>query len=486
MRVLLVASECAPFVKTGGLADVVGALPKALAGKGVESRVILPCYPALRGVAERASAEMSLGRIHGGTATLAAVEAEGISLLLLDAPHLFERGGGIYLDDAGRDWADNAQRFAALSETAARVAVDGISGWFPDILHAHDWQAGLAPWYLRQQGSDLPCVMTIHNIAFQGVFGSDLIGPLNLDPKGYSVSGYEFWSKISTMKAGIAASNRVTTVSPTYARELLSKEYGMGMEGLLQSRKKDLIGILNGIDLDIWNPETDPDIAETYSPRTLGRKAASRAVIENRFALTPNPDAPLFCVISRLTEQKGLDLLLQALPALVSRGARLALLGSGDKGLEDAYRRAGTIYPGAVGTIIGYDEGLSHMLQAGSDAIIVPSRFEPCGLTQLYGLRYGTLPVVARTGGLADTVIDASDAAMKAGCATGFQFSPTTVEALAGAIDRACDLFADRKGWASVMRNAMRHPVGWDASADTYRDLFRTLLDEARQRKAPA
>ncbi|MCB2128714.1 MAG: glycogen synthase GlgA [Rhodobacteraceae bacterium] len=486
MRVLLVASECAPFVKTGGLADVVGALPKALAGKGVEARVILPCYPALRGVAEKGTAKIPLGRIQGGTATLIAAEEEGISLLLLDAPHLFERGGGIYLDEAGRDWADNAQRFAALSEAAARVAIDGFDGWFPDILHAHDWQAGLAPWYLRQRGSGLPCVMTIHNIAFQGVFGSDLIGPLNLDPKGYSVSGYEFWGKISTMKAGIVASNRVTTVSPTYARELLSNEFGMGMEGLLQSRKTDLIGILNGIDLDVWNPETDPDIPENYSARALNRKSASRTALEKRFALTPAVDAPLFCVISRLTEQKGLDLLLQALPTLVSRGARLALLGTGDKGLEDAFRRASAQHPGIVGTIIGYDERLSHLMQAGSDAIIVPSRFEPCGLTQLYGLRYGTLPVVARTGGLADTVIDASDAAMKSGCATGFQFAPTTAEALADTIDRACNLFLDRKAWTAVMRNAMRHPVGWDASADAYRAVFQTLLDEARQRKAPA
>jgi starch synthase len=476
MKILLVASECAPFVKTGGLADVVGALPKALAVNGGEARVIMPLYPALKGLADEASKQMGLGTLFGGPARLVAVNAEGIDLLLLDAPHLYERGAGIYLDETGKDWADNAQRFAALSEAAARVAVEGFDGWTPDVLHAHDWQAGLAAWYLRQRGSDIPCVMTIHNIAFQGVFAPQNIKPLNLDPDGFSVDGYEYWGKISTLKAGIVASDRVTTVSPTYARELMLPEFGMGFEGLLQARKADLVGILNGIDLDIWDPSNDPAIVEGYTSRTLKRKAINRAALEKRFNLNSSPDAPLFCVISRLTSQKGLDLLLQALPTLVARGARLALLGSGDKALEQAFSRAAANYPGAVGTIIGYDEQLSHLMQAGADAILIPSRFEPCGLTQLYGLRYGTLPVVAHTGGLADTVIDANDAAITAGCATGFQFAPTTVDALSQAIDRACDLFGDQKTWASVMRNAMRHPVGWDDPAKSYQALFDGLL----------
>ncbi len=486
MKILLVASECAPFVKTGGLADVVGALPKALAAGGVEGRVILPLYSDLKGLADHASASMDLGALYGGAARLLAVEAEGLSLLLLEAPHLFERSGGIYIDEKGSDWADNAQRFAALSEAAARVAVEGFDGWTPDILHAHDWQAGLAPWYLRQRGSGMPCVLTIHNIAFQGVFDSELIEQLKLDPEGFSLGGYEYWGKISFLKAGVIASNRVTTVSPTYARELMLPQFGMGFEGLLQSRKSDLLGILNGIDLDTWNPETDPMIAENYTARTLKRKVVNREALETRFNLMSNPDAPLFCVISRLTEQKGLDLLLQALPTLVSRGARLALLGSGDKALEEAYRRAASNYPGSVGTIIGYDEPLSHLMQAGSDAILVPSRFEPCGLTQLYGLRYGTLPVVARTGGLADTVIDANDAAIKAGSATGVQFAPVTTDGLIQAIDRTCDLYQDRRIWSSLVRNAMRHPVGWDASAQTYQSLFETMLAESSVDKAEA
>ena len=477
MNVLLVASECAPFVKTGGLADVVGALPKALEPHGIDSRVILPLYPALKELAGKARFEQDLGVLHGSPARLVCVEAQGISLILLDAPGLYDRGAGIYLDESGKDWSDNAQRFAALCEAAVHVVCEGLDGWQPDMLHAHDWQAGLAPWYLRQQGADIPCVLTIHNIAFQGLFPADLTDELKLDPGGFSPDGYEYYDQISYLKAGIVASQRITTVSPTYASELMSPEFGMGFDGLLQARRADLAGILNGIDLEVWDPGTDPALAENYTMRTLRRKTVNRTALEKRFSLSSNPDAPLFCVISRLTEQKGLDLLLDALPTLVGRGGRLALLGSGGSQLEEAFRKAAVAHAGSVGAIIGYDEKLSHLMQAGADAILIPSRFEPCGLTQLYGLRYGTVPVVSRTGGLADTVIDANDAAIKAGCATGFQFAPVTAAALTDAIDRACTLFADRKRWTTVMRNAMRHPVGWDSSAADYQALFQSLLD---------
>lgn len=479
MKILSVASECSPFVKTGGLADVVGALPKALAQAGVETRVMLPMYPVVKPLAKDASATVELGDVFGGPARLLATEAEGLSLLLLDAPHLFERGAGIYLDETGHDWWDNAQRFAALSRIAAQVATEGFEGWRPDLVHAHDWQTGLVPWYLRQQNAKVPSVLTLHNIAFQGVFDRGLMEPLQLDPAGFTQDGYEYYGQISFLKAGVVAANYVTTVSPTYARELMLPEWGMGFEGLLRARKSHLTGILNGIDLDIWDPDTDPDIAENFNSRKLKRKAVNREALEQKFGLTANPDAPLFCVISRLTEQKGLDLLLQALPVLVERGARLALLGSGDKALEEAFRQAAQNYPGSVGTIIGYDESLSHLMQAGSDAILVPSRFEPCGLTQLYGLRYGTLPVVSRTGGLADTVIDANEAALASGSATGVQFSPVTAAALEQAIDRTCDLFSCPKTWAAMMRNAMRHPVGWDASAEDYVSLYKEVLGQA-------
>lgn len=476
MKVLFVASECAPFIKTGGLADVIGAVPKALAALGVEVRVMLPAYKALAGILAKGREVSSIPDLHGGPARLVAVKSAGLDLILLDAPHLFDRAGSIYLGPDGKDWPDNGLRFGGLAEVAADIAANGIGGWKPDLVNAHDWQAALVPAYLRQSGNAVPCVMTIHNIAFQGVFDAELRHPLGLSDALFTSEGMEYWGRLGFLKAGIAFSDRITTVSPTYARELLQPEFGMGLEGLLQSRRGDLSGILNGIDLDVWNPETDPDLPQPYSARTLARKSVNRAAVEARFDLTANPEAPLFCVVSRLTQQKGLDLLLEALPGLVARGARLAVLGSGDPELERGFVAAAERFKGSVGTIIGYDEALSHLLQAGSDAILIPSRFEPCGLTQLYGLRYGTIPVVARTGGLADTVIDANEAALIADCATGVQFAPVTAQALAQAVDRTANLFALPKVWAKMQRRAMRHPVGWEQSALAYQSLYQSCV----------
>ena len=318
MNLLFVASECAPFVKTGGLADVIGAVPKTLAELGVSVKVMLPAYPALAGVLAQGETVREVENLHGGPARVVAAEAEGLSLLLLDAPHLFDRQGAIYAGPDGQDWPDNHLRFGALAKIAAQVAIDGVAGWKPDVVNAHDWQAGLVPAYLKQSGQPVPpCVLTIHNIAFQGVFGADTLGPLGLSPELFTPDGLEYWGKLSFLKAGIAFSHKITTVSPTYARELLLPEFGMGLEGILQARRADLSGILNGIDTEIWNPDADPNLPRPYSGRTLKRKAENKAEVESRFGLTPNPDAPLFCVISRLTEQKGLDLLLDALPELV-------------------------------------------------------------------------------------------------------------------------------------------------------------------------
>ena len=476
MNVLFVASECAPFVKTGGLADVIGAVPKTLAALGVGVRVMLPAYPALATILDSGKTVLKIGNLHGGKARLVSANAAGLDLLLLDAPHLFDRPGSIYLGPDGTDRDDNHLRFGALSQIAAQVAIEGVQGWRPDLVNAHDWQAGLVAAYLHQSGKPTPpCVLTIHNIAFQGVFNASVREALGLSKDLFTQEGMEYWGKLSFLKAGIAFSDKITTVSPTYARELLLPEFGMGLEGLLQMRAGDLSGILNGIDLDIWDPETDADLPEPYTARSLKRKARNRAEVAARFDLSPNPGAPLFCVISRLTAQKGLDLLLGCLPGLVDRGAQLALLGSGDKNLEAGFIAAAQRYAGSVGVVIGYDEALSHLLQGGSDAILIPSRFEPCGLTQLYGLRYGTVPVVARTGGLADTVIDANEAAIAAGCATGVQFAPVTLPALGQAIDRACDLFRQPKIWNGIVRRGMSHLVGWDQSATAYLDLYQGL-----------
>jgi starch synthase len=474
MNLLFVASECAPFVKTGGLADVIGAVPKSLAATGVHVRVLIPAYPALADLAAAGQVAMSFDDLFGGPARIIAVQAEGLDMLLLDAPHLYDRAGNIYLGPDGKDWHDNDLRFAALSFAAAQIGLNGLGDWMPGVINAHDWQAGLVPAYLRQDGRPAPpVVMTIHNIAFQGVFDAKRLSPLRLNSELFTTDGIEYFGKISFLKAGLALSQKITTVSPSYAAELLTPDFGMGLDGLLRERQMDLHGILNGIDLDVWDPETDASLIATYSATKLAGKAKNRAELEARFGLTKS-DGPLFCVVSRLTSQKGLDMLLDCLPDLVAQGGRLALLGTGDPQLERAFVDASNRYRGSVGTIIGYDETLSHLIQAGSDAILIPSRFEPCGLTQLYGLRYGTLPVVARTGGLADTVIDANDAALLADCATGIQFAPINSIMFGHAISRTCVLFAKPKIWTAMMRRAMRHPVGWDLSAATYLDVYKS------------
>ena len=477
MDVLFVASECAPCVKTGGLADVVSALPKALGRAGVGVRVLLPGYPALAPLIAQGEELARLDDPVGGAVRVIGVEAEGLSLLLLAAPRLYDRDGGPYLGPDGRDWPDNAERFAALSSVGATIAGGGIGGWRPEILHAHDWQAGLAPVYLHERGAgSVGVVATIHNIAFQGLAPIHLAGRLALPASGLHAGGFEYHGQISALKAALFWADRITTVSPTYARELTQPEFGMGFEGILAARRDRMSGILNGIDTEVWDPGADPALACTYGPASLDARRRNRAALAERFGLDLAPDAPLFCVVSRLTRQKGLDLLLEALPRLAERGAGLVVLGSGDAGLEAGFRAAAVQSPARIGVRIGYDEPLSHLMQGGADAILIPSRFEPCGLTQLYGLRYGCVPIVASTGGLADTVIDANDAGLVAEVATGFRFSPVTAAALGDAIDRACDLFADRPAWGGVMRRGMAHPVGWERSAGAYAALYRQAL----------
>lgn len=470
IRVLSIASECAPLVKTGGLADVVGALPAALAPEGVEMRILLPGYPKVMAAAQGFAPVRSWDDLFGGPARLLAGRAEGLDLLILDAPHLFDRDGGPYLDAHGRDWADNDARFAALSWCGALIGAEGAGDWAPDVLHCHDWQAGFAPAYLKARGCDLPSVMTVHNIAFHGLTDAARLEALALPAWGFNPGGFEYHGHISALKAGLVFAWKVTTVSPTYARELTTPEFGAGLDGVIRGRGGDVTGILNGIDDIIWNPASD-----AHAPRfsdVRGKAEATRALADE-FGL-PDGDGPLCVVISRLSDQKGLDLLLEALPALVERGGRLALLGSGDPWLEGAWRSADAAHP-AVSVRIGYDEALSHRMIAGGEAILVPSRFEPCGLTQLYGLRYGTVPVVARTGGLADTVIDANRAALGAEVATGVHFAPVTAAALAVALERLCDLHADAPNFAQVQRNGMKSAVGWGPSAAAYATLYRRL-----------
>jgi starch synthase len=461
------------LVKTGGLADVVGALPAALAAEGVQMRTLLPGFPAVMAAITETAHLYDDPDLFGGPARIIAATASGLDLIVIDAPHLYSRPGNIYLGPDGRDWADNPERFAALSWVAARIATEGAGDWRPHVIHAHDWQAGLVPEYLHQMGNPhrVKTILTIHNIAFHGLADPRRLSALRLSANRYTREGFEFWGRVSALKAGLVGSDRLTTVSPTYAAELMRDEFGMGLDGVMRQRRGVLSGILNGIDEDAWNPATDTAIASPYA--TPAGKSANKQALCTEMGL-PNAAGPLCVVVSRLTEQKGLDLLLESLPTLLARGGQLALLGSGDKWMEDAFRNAAR--DDNVAVRIGYDESLSHRLIAGGDAILVPSRFEPCGLTQLYGLRYGTIPVVALTGGLADTVINASPAALAAQAATGIQFTPVTADSLRGALDHLCDLHADTAIWTQMQDNAMRQPVGWGPSAKAYAGLYRDLV----------
>jgi len=482
-RILFVASECYPLVKTGGLADVVGALPLALEEAGSDVRVLLPAYPeVLSKLPEAEEMPLPAGPILGEDGRLLAAKTEaGLKVIALDLPGLYGREGNPYIGPNGADWIDNHLRFGALAKAAVDIAAEGVGRWRPQLLHAHDWQAGLVPAYLAATGGAVPSLFTIHNIAFQGVFPATELANLGLPDSFFHRERMEFWGQISYLKAGIAMADKVSTVSPTYAHELQSPEFGWGLDGLIRHRGGDVVGILNGIDTSVWNPAEDSLIEAPYKTGSGKGKAENKRALQARFGLADDPDAPLFCVISRLTEQKGMDLLLANLPHLIWRGGQLAVLGSGEPELELAFRQAAALNPERVGVTIGYDEPLSHLMQAGADAIVIPSRYEPCGLTQLYGLRYGTLPVVARTGGLADTIIDANPAALKMGSATGFTFAPVTAEALRHALDRAVALYRDRRSWRAARRAAMQLDFGWAASARLYNDLYRQILARSRR-----
>jgi len=476
LAVLSIASEIYPLIKTGGLADVVGALPSALAREDVIIRTLLPGYPAVLAKLESAEPAYAYPDLLGGPARVLAGRAAGLDLFVLDAPHLFDRVGNPYLSPDGRDWGDNAQRFAALARVGADLAKGMAPGYAPDVVHVHDWQAALTPVYLHYDGGARPkTILTIHNLAFQGHFPAAIRDAIGLPPNAMSIDGVEYFDGVGYLKGGLQFADRITTVSPTYAREIMTSEFGMALDGLLRVRASVVEGIVNGIDDSVWNPATDPELAVNYSALRIDMRARNKAALQQRFGLVVSAAPPLFGVVSRLTLQKGLDLLLAETADIVDRGGQLALLGSGEKGLEQGFRDAARAHPGAVACIFGYDEGLSHLMQAGIDFIVVPSRFEPCGLTQLCGLRYGATPIVARVGGLADTVIDANDAALSAGVATGVQFAPPAPSALAYALDRAFALYGDDATMRRTRLNGMRADVSWRGPAKRYAALYRAL-----------
>jgi starch synthase len=485
LRVLHVAAEMYPWVKTGGLADVLGALPASLARAGVDARVLLPALPAFKQALVDVRPVSTLARRFGSDDVQllrGALPLHGKHRLvtyLIDAPALYARPGSPYGGPDGADWPDNHRRFALLGWVAAQLARGELdAGWSADVLHAHDWHAGLAPVYLRLAAgaTKVATVFTIHNLAFQGLFPAQVLSELELPPSAFTIEGLEFHGQVSFMKAGIQYADSVTTVSPSYAREIQTPEQGCGLDGLLRQRSGVIDGVLNGVDPAVWNPAKDAYLNDNYSTRSFAGKTRLKAALQRELGLAEQPNALLFGVVSRLTAQKGLDLLLQALPTVADIGAQLALLGSGDPELERAFEAAAQAQPTRCAMQRGYDEALAHRIIAGADVIVVPSRFEPCGLTQLYGLRYGTLPLVRRVGGLADTVVDATARAIDAQRATGFVFDEPTSAALSEAIRRAGALWQQRTSWTQLMRTAMRQDFSWDTAAARYAELYRALV----------
>ncbi len=488
MRVLYVSTEVYPALKTGGLADVNAALPPALIGLGADVRLLLPAFPALCDAVVERERMVNLGPAFGlDEVWISRARLSGVPAYLIEAPQFFSRPGTPYGDAAGRDWPDNHLRFALLGWVASRFADGSVDGWRPDIVHGHDWHAGLAPAYLAARGGDGPgSVFTLHNLAFQGHFPASVFPALGLPPDFFAMQGVEFHGRVNFIKAGLQFADRITTVSPTYAMEIQTPEFGFGMDGLLRSRSGVLSGILNGVDRATWDPARDAHLPATFDADDPSGKAKCKAALRKELGLGKSA-GPLLGVVSRLTEQKGLDLLLAALPALLAGGAQLALLGTGDAAISDAFAAAAARHPRQLAVHLGYDEGLAHRIIAGADVIALPSRFEPCGLTQMYGLAYGTLPLVRRVGGLADTVRDADPDAVSAGTATGFVFAEASADALRAALERMFTVWKAPTQWARLRTAAMRQDFGWTPSAGRYLELYRQLRPAAGRRgKAPA
>ena len=494
LRVLSIASEIYPLIKIGELADVTGALPIALKSEGIEVRTVVPGYPSVMNSLGLVEGVIHLPHFFGGEARLLRATSCELGLFVLDAPHLFSRAGNPYLRADGADWPDNALRFAALARIAADIGLGFVSSFVPDIVHAHDWHGALALAYMHYSDRQRPAtVMTVHNLAYQGVFPQEMLAAIDLPPQSFNVHGVEYYERIGFLKAGLYFADRITTVSPTYAREILSDEGGMGLGGLLRERSGDLTGILNGIDTSVWDPATDPhipgcfytDASSGFESEVLKNRATNKAALQRRLGLQLAPDVLTLGVIGRLSSKKGLDLLLENLPTIVREGMQLVVLGSGgDRSLQYRYRAAAQANPERVSVTIGHDEGLAHLIQAGADALVVPSRFEPCGLTQLCALRYGTVPIVSRIGGLEDTVVDADDLAMTGGGQTGFKFGPVTAENLAGVLQRACATFHDVAAWRRIQRNGMSIDVSWGNPASRYADLYSSLVELPQEKVA--
>jgi starch synthase len=487
MKILFASSEAHPLVKTGGLADVAGSLPRAIRNLKHDIRLVIPAYRQVLEQADKFTfvthrileeidqpVRILAGRLPGSTVTL----------YLVDAPELFDREGQPYSDLKGKAWPDNAERASAFCRTITALAMDEIGlDWKPDLVHCNDWQTGLVPPMLSVRKNRPPTVFTIHNLAYQGLFSWKAFKRLGLPTNFWSTEAMEFHNQFSFIKGGLVFADWITTVSPTYAKEIRTKEFGCGLEGLLEHRKDNLTGIVNGVDYAVWNPGRDLHIPVQFNQRSLFHKTENKCALQEHFNLPVDESIPLFAVISRLVEQKGIDLILDIVPDLVEKGAQLVVLGSGDSELEVDILQAEKKYPQQLGVIIGYDEELAHHIEAGADMFLMPSRFEPCGLNQIYSQRYGTVPIVRHTGGLADTVTDTTPETLADNTATGFAFSEATATALWKAIERALEHYQDPDSWQQIMTTGMKQDFSWKHSAEQYLALYEQLLAPLDSRK---
>lgn len=480
MKVLQVSAEIFPLLKTGGLADVTGALPGALKVAGCDVRVVLPGFAPILADLKKAHTLAKLTTPWGESVLVrqGRLSTLGLHAYVIDVPHLYARTGSPYEDQQRQPYFDNHLRFALLGWVTAKLAHGLDPQWQPSVVHSHDWHAALTSAYmafLPHEGRRVARVFTVHNLAYQGLFPPSNFLELGLPQSAFAVNGVEFHGQLSFMKAGLYYADHITTVSPTYANEIQSTEQGCGLDGLLRTRSAALSGILNGVDERVWNPQLDPAIACNYTPQKPAGKARCKAAFQKEMGLQVRADALLFGVASRLTEQKGLHLVLPIIDKILSRGGQLAILGSGDAGLESAFKASVAAHPNCVAVHIGYNEKLAHRIFSASDVTLVPSRFEPCGLTQMYGLKYGSLPLVHRVGGLADTVVDCSLEDLAQGHANGFVFNEFTLQALERAIDRAFALYERKAEWSSVRARAMGLSLGWQDAAAQYVALYQNL-----------
>jgi starch synthase len=475
-KILFVTSEAHPLIKTGGLADVSGSLPKALAELGVDVRILLPNYHAIK-----TSGEVKhLGFIRVDNRNVNLMETKlpesSVMVWLLDNPEFFDRPGNPYLNPEGQSWPDNAERFSLFCRVAVEIAMNrAYLEWQPDVVHCNDWQSALVPALLSLETARPSTVFTIHNLAYQGLFPSEQALNLNLPGQLWQPNGLEFHNMLSFIKGGLVYSDRITTVSPTYAKEIQTPAFGYGLEGLLQHRQDVLSGILNGIDEDQWNPAKDVYIGKRFSADNLAGKQKNKAELQRSLGLPVNGDVPLFGLIGRLVEQKGINLIIECLPEMMELPLQFVLLGSGDKDYEQRLQNLGHVYPEKLAITLGYDESLSHLIEAGSDVFLMPSQFEPCGLNQMYSQRYGTLPLVRRTGGLADTVVDALPHTIANGSASGFVFTDAQSDTLLEAIKRAIIFYQNRPAWTTLQKNAMKKDFSWRQSAEQYLALYEGL-----------